>query len=100
MLLEKTITQLNIGYTTPERALELGQLGYLQWLGALRCDTGYFEEATRAYGLARPFIETSPAIEVFCSLLIKSIAAPLETPDLKLPSQKRRGGAKARRDAF
>ncbi|MEM8794258.1 MAG: hypothetical protein AAGE61_01720 [Pseudomonadota bacterium] len=100
MLLEQTINQLDIGTVTPERALELGQLGYIQWLDGLPMRADYRHEAMRAYFMAIPFAETSPAITVFCDLLTASIRTPLEPLPLKLPGPHRRGGAQARRAAF
>lgn len=100
MLLEQTITQLDIGHTSHERALELGQLGYMQWLGALPAMSHYRDEARKALTMAQPFAETSPAIAVFCDLLEASLRVPLEPLPLKLPEKQRRGGAQARRAAF
>ena len=97
MLLEYTIAQLDIGAVSEDRAQEMGHLGYLQWLGALRRDASFVEEANRASKLASPYIESSPAIAVFCDLLAKSVAEPLTPIDLKLPPRSRRGGAKSRR---
>ena len=100
MLLEQTISQLDIGRISPERARDLGHLGYLQWLGALKGDVSYLHEAMRAYEMARPFIRTSPAVAVFCHLLVDSSAMPLAPLELKLPAPARRGGARARRDVL
>ncbi len=100
MLLERTIAQLDIGDVPPDVAEEMGHLGYMQWLGALKGDAGYVQEAMRAYELARPFMRTSPAVDVFCRLLVESSATPLTPLDLKLPTPTRRGGARARRDVF
>ena len=71
MLLERTIAQLNVGPVSPEIAEELGHLGYLQWLGALRGNTSYLEEAMKAYEAARPLSASSPAI----ALITRSSAA-------------------------
>ena len=100
MLLERTLSQLDVGYVPDHIAQEMGHLGYAQWLGALKGDAGYFNEAMRAYELARPFIRTSPAVAVFCQLLVDSVASPLKPLDLKLQLRTRRGGAKARRDVL
>ena len=100
MLLERTISQLDIGYVPDDKAEEMGHLGYAQWLGALKGSAGYEHEANRAYDLAKPFIETSPAIAVFCRLLVESIASSPRPLELKLPAPARRGGAKARRGTF
>ena len=99
MLLKRTISQLDIGPLPPARAAELGQLGYMQWLGSLRPMASYPHEAMRAYEAAAPFIRTSPAIAVFCDLLVASTRVPLEPLNLSLPGRQRRGGAKARRAA-
>ena len=100
MLLERTIAQLDVGYVPPDRAEELGHLGYVQWLGALKGNASYLGEAMRAYTLAQPFIRTSPAVGVFCDLLVASSTSPLAPLDLKLRPPQRRGGAKARRDVL
>jgi len=100
MLLERTIAQLDIGYVPDQTAKEMGHLGYLQWLGALKGNASYLHEAMRAYELARPFIENSPAVAVFCQLLVDSSSRPLTPLTLILPKPKRRGGAKARRGAL
>ena len=99
MLLERTIAQLDIGDVTSEQAEEMGHLGYLQWLGALRGDAGYEREALRAYEMAHPFCASSPAVAVFCQLLVDSVAVPLRPLALRLPARARRGGAAARRAA-
>ncbi|NRB35080.1 MAG: hypothetical protein HRU31_10090 [Rhodobacteraceae bacterium] len=98
MLLERTIAQLDVGQVSPSQAEKMGHLGYLQWLGALPGEAGYLQEAMRAYDMAQPFIRTSPAVAVFCQLLMASTAMPLVPLELKLPARTRRGGAKARRD--
>ena len=100
MLLNYTIAQLDIGYVHDDRALEMGHLGYLQWLGALRPDVGFVDEAKRAHRLASPFIATSPAIAVFCGLLQKAAASPLRPLDVKISMGTRRGGARGRRRAI
>lgn len=100
MLLERTLSQLDIGAVPHDRAAELGQLGYMQWLGALPPRVSYPREVERAFNLAMPFARTSPAVRVFCDLLIASTRMPLEPLRLTLPDRHRRGGAKARRAAF
>lgn len=100
MLLERTISQLDIGFVTPDQAMEMGHMGYLQWLGALPGDAGYAREALRAYAMARPFAETSPAVAVFCDLLLETAETPLCAPELTLPGRARRGGARARRSVY
>jgi hypothetical protein len=94
---EKTLDQLQLNPTTPERARELGQLGYMQWLGGLPAAADYEAEACRAYLMAMDFIDTDPSIAVFCALLRRSLRRPLQPLDLALPKPARRGGAKARR---
>jgi hypothetical protein len=100
MLLERTISQLDIGPVSPARANELGRLGYMQWLGALGPMADYRAEAMRAYAAAQPFIRTSPAIAVFCDLLVASTRTPIEPLALPLPTRHRRGGAQGRRTAI
>jgi hypothetical protein len=100
MLLERTISQLDIGPLAPRVARELGRLGYLQWLGALKGGASYRAEALRAYEMAEPFAHNSPAVAVFCDLLVASTSGPPAPLDLALPLGARRGGAKARRGAL
>ncbi|MEL6688872.1 MAG: hypothetical protein AAFP28_01025 [Pseudomonadota bacterium] len=99
MLLERTISQLDIGPVPEDQAQELGHLGFLQWLGALKGDRNYVEAVREAYEMAYPASAASPALEVFCDLLMISAASPLAELDLRLPTRTRRGGAKARRAA-
>ncbi|MGR3511129.1 MAG: hypothetical protein ACU0GG_00080 [Paracoccaceae bacterium] len=97
MLLERTIFQLDIGYVPPDRAEEMGQLGYLQWLGALPGHANFADEACRALEMAQPFRRTSPAIEVFCVLLMAASAVSPAPLPLSYPGRGRRGGRQARR---
>lgn len=97
MLIQQTILQLQVRADTPERARELGQLGYLQWLGALPGGANYELEAVRAYLYAQPFLKTDPAVAAFCDLLRDSVQYPLKPLDLALPKPRRRGGAQERR---
>ncbi|WP_333827476.1 hypothetical protein [Pararhodobacter sp.] len=99
MLLERTIRQLDIGPLPPARAQELGQLGYMQWLGALPGGAEYRGEARRAHAMAAPLIHRSPALGVFCDLLSLSMTVPPGPLPLCLPVLRRRGGARARRAA-
>ena len=97
MLLERTISQLDIGPLAPDEAIELAQLGYIQWLEGLPRESDFQRAAMRAYQMARPFRQASPAIAVFCDLLIISaIHTPHPLP-LQMPVARRRGGARARR---
>lgn len=100
MLLERTIAQLDIGPVSPQRAREMGQLGYMQWLGALPGASDYHAQAMAAYQTAAPFMRTSPAVAVFCELLVSSTRMPPEPLPLAMPPRKRRGGAEARRSAL
>lgn len=100
MLTEKTLIQLlshQAPDASPDRARELGQLGYMQWLGGLPAHAPYPQAATRALGLAQPFAAASPAVQEFCALLAASITLPLMPLDLALPLPRRRGGARMRR---
>lgn len=100
MILELTISQLDIGVVTPQRAQEMGQLGYVQWLGALPGHTSYRQQAEHALAKAAPFRDTSPAVAVFCDLLNQSLTFPPRALPLALPLKQRRGGARARRAAM
>jgi len=100
MHLERTLTQLQTNPITPERARELGRLGYMQWLGGLPADGDYETEAVHAYVVALPFVGTDPAVAEFCDLLRASLRRPLRPLDLALPKPQRRGGARRRRLSF
>ncbi|WP_172295442.1 hypothetical protein [Pseudoruegeria sp. HB172150] len=97
MLLERTITSLQCRAESPERANELGKLGFLQWLAWLSPEACYPEETARALNLAEPFSETDPAIRAFCDLVRRSLSGRIEPLDLDLPERRRRGGAHERR---
>jgi len=97
MLLNHTILQLRTTGLTPDRARELGHLGYLQWLGGLPGFASYPAEAMRAYTAAQPYLRDAPALAVFCDLLVESTRSPAQALDLILPPKQRRGGAKGRR---
>ena len=97
MLLERTISQLDIGHVPPARAAELGRMGYMQWLGGLPGNAAYLREALRAHAMASPFCTTSPAVAVFCDLLLDSMELPPVALPLALPEPLRRGGARSRR---
>ena len=97
MLLECTIEQLDVGPVTPEAAIEMGSLGYLQWLAGLPGDAGYRNEVVRAYVMAEPLSTVSPAVAVFCELLDASLKTPFAPLPLVLPPVRRRGGAVERR---
>ncbi|MEM1300466.1 MAG: hypothetical protein AAGH68_14430 [Pseudomonadota bacterium] len=97
MLLERTITQLDIGEVPDDQAEKLGHLGFMQWLAALPATSNYRREASRALALATPFESHSPAVAVFCDLVITSVRLPLVPLELRLPERQRRGGSRARR---
>jgi len=97
MSIERLLIQLQIQTDSPERARELGCMGYMQWLEALPGQASYETEAVRAWLLARPFAKTDPAVAVFCQLLDLSLRQPLRPLDLSLPRPQRRGGARRRR---
>ncbi len=99
MLLERTITQLDVGHVPPNVAQQMGQLGYMQWIAALPSDTGYRQAALRALETAAPFVSASPAVAAFCDLIRRSIKDPLTPLPLRMPPRVRRGGSQARRSA-
>lgn len=82
---------------TAERARELGQLAYMQWLGNLPGSANYPREAERALRSTDELTETEPAVEAFRTLLQASLNNPLAPLDLTLPKARRRGGSRARR---
>jgi hypothetical protein len=98
-MLERTLSQLDIGWVPPAQARALGQMGYRQWLGCLPAGMPYRVAARVALGRAEPVRETSPAVGVFCELLQISLERPLEPLSLSPPSKQRRGRVKARRAA-
>ena len=98
--LERTISQIDRGWMPPDRARETGHLGFMQWLGSLPSDAPYPAEARRALNMAAPFVSGSPAVAVFCELLMASLVRPLQALPLSLPARQRRGGAQARRAAL
>ena len=100
MLLDHTILQLRTPGLSPDRARELGHLGYLQWLGGLPGFASYQGEAIRAYTAAQPYLCDAPALAVFCELLVNSTRHPAQPLDLILPPKQRRGGARGRRAAL
>ena len=97
MLLERTLTTLQSRAESPERARELGRLGFLQWMMLLRPEASYPEEARRALSLAAPFEGTDPAIAVFTRLVRESLSRRAQPVEMPLPLPRRRGGARARR---
>ncbi|MBB95179.1 MAG: hypothetical protein CML68_11335 [Rhodobacteraceae bacterium] len=97
MLLEHTISQLDIGQVPADQAEKMGQLGFIQWLGALPGHSPYPANARRALAMARPFSATSPAIAAFCRLLTQSLDMPPRPMALQMPPRGRKGGARARR---
>ncbi len=99
MLLEQTIAQLDIGAMPLDEARQMGQLGYMQWIAGLPGNADYQRAALRAYLMAAPFIESSPAVAAFCDLLLTSVQEPLKPLPLSMPPRKRRGGSDARRSA-
>jgi hypothetical protein len=100
MLLHLTISQLDTGPVSPERAQDLGHLGYIQWLGGLRGEENYHRAVRRALAVAAPFRRGSPAVAVFCDLLAASVRMPPAALSVGLPQPARRGGARARRGAL
>ncbi len=98
MLLERTLTTLQSRADTPERAGELGRLGYLQWMMFLRPCASYRREAAQALAMAAPFEDSDPAVAVFARLIRESLSKPCQPIEVPLPQPRRRGGARARRE--
>ena len=97
MFLERTISQIDIGPVAAERAEELGQLAFIQWIGWLPGDAAFADETRRALAKATPFRDVSPAVAVFCDLLSDALLISPLPVSLALPIRQRRGGAQARR---
>ena len=95
-----TLSQLLMAPACPERAREIGQMGYMQWLAGLPGAARYEAEAMRALRVARVFTQSDPAVAEFCRLLRASLHGPLTPLDLALPAPRRRGGARERRRAL
>lgn len=91
------LDRLRLKNAGPYGPRELAQLGYMEWLAALPCNSGFNEQAMLAYRRALPLRRAEPAIAIFCELLIDATRAPIAPLDLSLPNAHRRGGAKARR---
>ena len=100
MFLERTISQLDIGRVSQDKAHELGHLGFMQWLGGLSAQESYIEAAQLALNTSRIFAGRSPAIAVYCDLLTASMRMPPQPLTLTLSPRGRRGGARARRVRF
>ncbi|MEM6565214.1 MAG: hypothetical protein AAF665_12245 [Pseudomonadota bacterium] len=73
MMLERAVSRLDVRYVSKDTALEMGQLGCLQWLGALKDDAGYPHETARAFEVARPFTQNAPAVAIFCHILLNQV---------------------------
>ncbi|MCE8006154.1 hypothetical protein [Aestuariivita sp.] len=97
MVLDRILLRLQIRRIAPERAAELAQLGFMEWLGALPGESDFHQQAMIAYRQAVPLRRQAPAIALFCDLLVASTRMPPEPLDLSLPSPHRRGGARGRR---
>ncbi|NBD30474.1 MAG: hypothetical protein GVY31_10625 [Alphaproteobacteria bacterium] len=97
MLLDHTISQLDTGPMPPDRACQMGQLGYMQWIAGLPGEADYCRAARRALARAADLRTGSPAVEAFCQLVETSLATPLAPLPLSMPPARRRGGARARR---
>ncbi|MFC3613811.1 hypothetical protein ACFORG_08585 [Lutimaribacter marinistellae] len=95
MLLERTISQLDIGPVPPNVAQQMGQLGYMQWIAALPGGMDYREAARRALATAQPFAGHSPAVAAFCALVQASLDSPLTPLPMRMPPRVRRGGRRA-----
>jgi hypothetical protein len=97
MLLDHTISQLDTGPMPPDRARQMGQLGYMQWIAGLPGEADYTRAARHALARAADFRTCSPAVEAFCQLVEASLTAPIAPLPLSMPPARRRGGARARR---
>ncbi|KPP89125.1 MAG: B12-responsive hypothetical protein [Rhodobacteraceae bacterium HLUCCA08] len=97
MMIDRVLVGLQVDVTDPDRAAELGRMGFIQWIGLLPGGGDYRRAALRALAHADPLAATDPAVAAFCDLLVASLAVPPRPLDLALPRARRRGGARARR---
>ncbi|HDR29852.1 hypothetical protein [Rhodovulum sp.] len=95
MMLDLVLLQMQARGHDPARADAIGQLGFMQWLGALPGGCDYVAAARAA--LERVGAPGSPVLASFRNLLAASLAMPPRPLDLGLPVPRRRGGARARR---
>ncbi|PTW51784.1 MULTISPECIES: hypothetical protein [Rhodovulum] len=95
-MLEMVLMRLAACPQTGPRARELGQLGFMQWLGSLpgRADLPAAARAAEAQAAPGP---ATAALDEFRRLLVQIRAMPPRPLDLALPRPCRRGGARARR---
>lgn len=97
MMLEMVLIQMQARRDSAERAREIGQLAFMQWLGALPGGSDYAAAARAALERVSGSSARSPALTIFCTLLADSLERPVRPLDLHLPSPCRRGGTRARR---
>ncbi|GGD33657.1 hypothetical protein [Sinisalibacter lacisalsi] len=95
-----TLSQLLMAPAGPDRAREIGQMGYMQWLAGLPGGARYEAEVLHALRVTADFIDSDPAVAEFCRLLRASLRGPLAPLELALPAPRRRGGAWQRRRAL
>ncbi|TCP33390.1 hypothetical protein, partial [Rhodovulum marinum] len=97
MMLEMVLIQMQARGESAERAREIGQLAFMQWLGALPGGCDYAAAARAALTRIATSPAPGPALATFRALLAASLDAPARPLDLRLPSPCRRGGTRARR---
>ena len=89
MVLDRILHSLNTPSLSRRRAIEQGRLAFLEWLWSLPEGTNFATQALADYERADRSGLTSPAITVFCGLLVHA--------SRPMPMPVRRGGARARR---
>lgn len=97
MILERTLHMLQARTETMAQADEIGQMGFIQWLGWLDGRRSFDAQAAEALSAAAPFRGSDPAVAVFCDLIDEARLMPPRPLALAMPKSKRRGGAKKRR---
>ncbi|TCM86571.1 hypothetical protein [Rhodovulum steppense] len=97
MMLELVLLQMQARGRDPARADEIGQLGFMQWLGGLPGGCDYAAAARAALLRLDAGVPDSPTLASFRGLLAASLAMPPRPLGLSLPVPRRRGGARARR---
>ncbi|MCQ0971935.1 hypothetical protein MLD63_16045 [Paracoccus sp. TK19116] len=77
-LAEDVIARIGQGSMPPDRARELGEFAYLHWLARLPGDESYSAQAQQALRSAAPAVPASPALGIFCEMLMASLARPIQ----------------------
>lgn len=97
MGLDRILLILQFRPATLDRARELAQFAYLEWLVSLPGDGDFLRAARDAHERASAVSLRTPAIAAFCDLLVEARQTPFRALDLIISPPSRRGGASSRR---